>query len=204
MTLVEYLVRAVGLFYALGAIFLIRQMAVSDLMDRVIAAIDLTHEDRRHTVRRWLLGAGAALTGASGVAALLLSSWALPLFAANLILQVSWLVWAARAFPPEDAEDALGRRRTLNAAFFYATVTVTVFALALEGGLRPWTEWQSAVPVAAAMLAYFVYLVRCLRQPANRARDDRPEPVDDDDFDPAKRGDDDDLDDLAPVDRSRD
>jgi hypothetical protein len=201
MTFVEHAIRAVGLFYALGAVFLIRQMAVAELMDRALAAIEMKGEAGKQIVRRWLLGAGAAFTGTSGVAALLLSSWALPLFALNMVLQAGWLVWAASAFPPEDEEDALGRRRTLNAAFFYATVTVTVFALGFEGRLRPWGEWQSAVPVAAATLAYFVYLARSLSGMWRPARDDRPEPADDDD---TPKRDDEYLDDLRPIDRSRD
>lgn len=201
MTFVEYAIRAIGLFYAFGAVFLIRQMAMAEVLDRALAAIELKGEQKKQVVRRWLLGAGAALTGASGVAALLMSSWALPLFAVNMVLQAGWLVWAATAFPPEDEEDALGRRRTMNAAFFYATVTVTVFALGFEGCLRPWDEWQSAVPVAAATLAYFVYLARSLSGMWRPARDDRPEPTDE--YDPPKP-DDDYLDDLAPIDRNRD
>ncbi len=160
MVFVEYLVRGVGALYALGAIFLIRQMAMSELLDRAIAAIKLRREPAKQLVRRWLLGGGAVLTGASGIAALLMSSWAVPLFALNLVAQAGWLAWATTAFPPEDEDDALGRRRTFNAAFLYATVTATVFALAYEGGLRPWLEVASAVPVAAALAAYTVYAVR--------------------------------------------
>lgn len=178
MVFVEYLVRAVGLFYALGAIFLIRQMTMSEMLDRAISAINLEREPARHMLRRWLLGAGAALTGASGVAALLASIWALPLFVINLLLQGGWLLWAAKAFPPEDAEEALGRRRTFNAFFLYATVTATVFALAWEGALRPWDELGTAVPAAAATLGYFVYLLRSMRHVAGLAKDEGEESVD--------------------------
>ena len=187
MGFIEIAVRAVGLFYAAGAILLIRQMAMSEVLDRAIAAINLRREETKVIVRRWLLGAGAALTGASGAAALLLSWWAVPLFAANLVLQGAWLAWAVRAFPPEDEEEALGRRRTFNAFFFYATVTVTVFALAYEGRLRPWGEWQTALPVAVAVAAYTIYLARCLGwlAPSGRGGD----AADDEDFDPAAYGD---------------
>jgi hypothetical protein len=173
MAFVEYAIRAVGLFYALGAIFLIRQMAMSEVLDRSLRAMEGRPELAKDIVRRWLLGAGAALTGASGVAALLASSWAMPLFAANLVVQVGWLIWSSTAFPPQDEEDRLGRRRTFNAAFFYATVTATVFALGLEGLLRPWGEWQSAVPVAAGTLAYCVYLARTLGSLLLPMRDER-------------------------------
>lgn len=189
MVFMEYVVRAVGLFYAAGAIFLIRQMALSEALDMALSAVKLEREPAKHLARRWLLGTGAALTGASGVAALLASVWALPLFVLNLLLQGGWLLWAAKAFPPEDAEDALGRRRTFNAFFFYATVTATVFALAWEGALRPWDEFGTAVPVAAATLGYFVYLLRSMRFVLGLAKDDDFEPVDDDDFDPRERGD---------------
>lgn len=184
MVFLEYLVRGVGLFYALGAVFLIRQMVMSEVLDRALNLIQMTHEPGKVVMRRWLLGAGAVFTGASGVAALLFSSWALPTFAVNLALQGGWLVWAARAFPPQDAEDALGRRRTFNAFFFFATMTVTVFALGYEGRLRPWNELQTALPVVAALAGFAIYLVRGLRWPADTDGEHDNEPVDDEDFEP--------------------
>lgn len=172
MVFIEYAVRAVGLFYAVGSIFLIRQMGVAQVLDHALAALEGKRWESKLVLRHWLLGAVAALTGASGVAALLLSSWAVPLFAANLALQVGWLAWASSAFPPEDAEDALGRRRTFNAAFFFATMTMTVLALFWEGRLRPWDELATAAPVAAATLGYAVYTARHLRG-LGGAADDR-------------------------------
>ena len=187
LLLVEYLVRGVGLLYALGAIFLIRQMALSEVLDRAIALMKARPEPRKQIVRRWLLGGGAVLTGASGVAALLLSSWALPLFVLNLVAQAIWLVWATTAFPPEDEEDALGRRRTMNAAFLCATVAATVFALAFEGRLRPWDEWQSALPVALALAGYAVYALRSFGAFATGTRNETG----------------DGLDEVQPIDRIR-
>lgn len=182
---IEIAARIIGGFYAVGAIFLIRHMAMTEMLDRAIAAIEMQQEPQKQVIRRWLLGIGAVLTGASGVATLLLSSWALPLFALNLLVQGGWLVWATRAFPPQDAEEVLGRRRTFNAAFFYATVAATVMALAYEGRLAPWGEWQTAVPAAVATAGYFAYLVRCLRlaamekQETPQAGDAEGDPLDD-------------------------
>lgn len=183
MIYLEYAVRAVGFFYALGAIFLIRQMAVSDFLDRAIAAVKLEEQPRKEIIRRWLLSVGAALTGASGVGILLMSSWAVPLFVANLVIQVGWLAWSATSFPPQDQEDALGRRRSFNAAFFYATMTVTACALAYEGRLRPWDELQTAGPTIVATFGYFAYLLRSMGYLTGRKDEAREPPVDDDDFD---------------------
>lgn len=158
----EIAARLAGVFYALGGLVAIRTMAVSELLDRALNMITLKREPAKAVVRRWLLGIGAALTGASGVAAALMSVWAVPLFAANLGAQAGWLAWARTAFPPEDEEDALGRRRTTNAALGYAAITLLILYLwhegRLAGVLDPWT----AVPVAAATLGYGAYMLRSL------------------------------------------
>lgn len=158
----EIAARLAGVFYALGGLVAIRAMAVSEMLDRALNMITLKQEPAKAVVRRWLLGTGAVLTGASGVAAALLSSWAVPLFAANLGAQAGWLAWARTAFPPEDEEDAVGRRRTTNAALGCAVLTLLVLYLwregRLAGPLDPWT----AVPTAAATLGYGAYLLRSL------------------------------------------
>ena len=158
----EFAARLVGVFYALGGLVAIRAMAVSELLDRALNMITLKREPAKVVARRWLLGGGAVMTGASGVAAALLSFWAVPLFAANLVVQAGWLAWARTAFPPEDEEEATGRRRTTNAALGYAALTLLVLYLwrqgRLSGALDPWT----AVPTALALLGYGAYLLRSL------------------------------------------
>lgn len=162
----EIAARLAGAFYAVGGLIAIRAMAMSEMLDRALNMITLKREPAKTVVRRWLLGAGAVLTGASGVAAALLSFWAMPLFAANLGAQAGWLAWARTAFPPEDEEDAAGRRRTTNAALGYAVLTLLVLYLwrqgRLSGALDPWT----AVPTGLATLGYGAYLLRGLRWPS--------------------------------------
>ena len=159
----EIAARLAGALYAVGGLIAIRAMAVSEMLDRALNMITLKREPARVVARRWLLGAGAVLTGASGVAAALLSSWAVPLFVVNLALQAGWLMWARTAFPPEDAEEAADRRRTTNAALGCAALTLLVVYLWRDGRLAapldPWT----ALPTAAALLGYGAYLVHGLR-----------------------------------------
>lgn len=162
MEILEIAARLAGAFYAFGGLIAIRSMAMSELLDRAIAMIKLQKEPRKVLVRRLLLGVGGALTGASGFAAALLSWWAVPLFIANMAAQAGWLVWARSAFPPEDEDDAKGRRSTTNAALGYAAVTVAVLYLWRDGRLAPPDHLWTAVPVAIATLGYFAYLYRSL------------------------------------------
>ena len=162
MEVLEIAARFVGAFYAFGGLIAIRSMAISELIDRAIGMINLQKEPRKAAVRRWLLGMGAVLTGASGFAAALLSWWAVPLFIANAVLQVGWLVWARFAFPPEDADEAKGRRSSTNAAVGYAAVMVAVLYLWRDGRLAPFDELWTALPVALATAGYFAYLIRSL------------------------------------------
>lgn len=162
MDFLEIAARLAGAFYALGGLVAIRSLAVSEMLDRAIAMIKLRREEPKVLVRRLLLGVGGALTGASGFAAALLSWWAVPLFLANVAAQAGWLVWARSAFPPEDEDDRKGRRSTTNAALGYAAVAVAVLYLWRDGRLAPFDHPWTAVPVAAAALGYFAYLVRSL------------------------------------------
>jgi len=163
MDVLKFAMQAFGLLYAAGALFVIRSMAMSELLDRVIGAIEMKKPETKDAVRRWLLGGGAVLTGASGVSLFLASSWALPLFAANTVLQAGWLAWARTAFKPEDEEDAQGRRRTTNAALVCAAATLAVAYLWRDGRLYPFDDMPTAAASAAALLAYGCYLVWMLR-----------------------------------------
>lgn len=170
MDFLDVVMRLLGVFYALGAFVGVRSLAMSALIDRAIGMIGMQPEAPKVVARRWLLGAVTVLTGVAGVALALASAWALPLFAANLVLQVAWLGWAWQAFPPQDAEETAGRRRTRNAALGWAVVTAAVAWMWLEGRLSPRQDLVAAVVVLAAAAGYAGWLVRCLRwKPAEGA-----------------------------------
>lgn len=167
MDIIEIVFRAVGIFYAVGALAAIRSLAFSELIDRAIDMITLKKEEPKRVVRRWLLGAGGALTGTGGVALAVMSAWAVPLFILNLAVQAGWLFWAASAFPAEDEEDAAGRRKTLNAALGYAVMAIGVVWLYRSGRLSSYGE---PIPAGLTALAATFYLALLIRQLSFRSR----------------------------------
>lgn len=131
----DWVVRGLGAFYLAGGLAVLAAMARGRVADAMLEA--LTGGTRtKHRVRFLLLAAGAILTAASGLAALTLSRWTVTLMLANVAMQGLWLAWAHRHFPPEDEEDALGRRRTINAAVGFLAITVIVLWLRNSGQIR--------------------------------------------------------------------
>jgi len=148
MDLMDILPRVVGAFYLVGGWLALRAVLGGDMLDRMLAALRAAaRPSRKDAVRRWVLGTGALLTCLSGAALMLMSRWALPLFTANLLVQAGWLAWARTAFPPEDEEEAQGRRSVISAAVGYTAVTALVFWLHWRGRMAPLTD-----PVAAIVL----------------------------------------------------
>jgi len=159
MGFLDIAARAIGVFYFVGGIFVIRQMAFSELLDQVTRAISLERRQPKDGMKLWLLGAGAVLTSGGGAALGVLSAWALPIFAVNLLSQLVWLVWARSAFPVEDDEDRLGRDRTRNAAILYAAMLAGVAALWSAGRLAPLGAPTTAVTLVGLVgaAAYALY-----------------------------------------------
>lgn len=157
MEAAEWAVRLIGGFYAVAGVFAMRSMAVADMIDRALDMIGGRPQAPKDKIRRILLSSGMVLTGASGVAAVLLSAWAPVLFAANIIQQWAWLAWARTAFAPEDAEDAAGRRSTCNAAIGYTLVGAVVLYLWSADRLWPLGTMPQAMVVLAALVAYAGY-----------------------------------------------
>lgn len=162
MDIVEVVFRAVGIFYAIGALAVIRSLTFSELIDRAIDMIALKKEEPKRIVRRWLLGTGGALTGTGGVALAVMSAWAVPIFILNLAVQAGWLFWAASAFPVEDEEDVAARRKTLNAALGCALMAVGVVWLFRSGRLSDYGEPISAGLTALAAVFYLALLIHQL------------------------------------------
>jgi hypothetical protein len=128
----------IGAFYIFAGFIVMRSMAMSTLIDRVLLALDPKADSKSELLRSQVLLVGAYLTLASGVALLIMSPFAPYVFVLNTIVQGGYLIWAERAFPPEDAIDRQGRQRTKNAFVIYLAATAFVVWLAYQGVLRPW------------------------------------------------------------------
>lgn len=127
-----------GAFYIFAGFVVMRTMAMSTLIDRVLLTLDPKSNSKLELLRSQVLLVGAYLTMASGVALLIMSPFAPYVFVLNTILQGGYLVWAEKAFPPEDAIDRQGRQRTKNAFVIYLAATAFVGWMAYQGFLRPW------------------------------------------------------------------
>ena len=162
MDLLDIAARAIGVFYFVGGIFVIRQMAFSELLDHVTRAISLERRQPKDRIKLWLLGAGAVMTSGGGAALAAMSAWALPIFAINLLSQLVWLVWARLAFPVEDDEDRLGRDRTRNAAILYAAILAGVAALWSGGRLASFDNVAAAAVALVGLVGAAVYALYSL------------------------------------------
>ena len=191
MDVIDIVFRLIGVFYAFGGLVAIRAAALDVVLDRAISMITLKPRPRREAVRAWLLGAGAVVTLASGVALAALSQWAVPFFLIGTTLQIVWLFWARHAFPPEDADDQLGRRQTTNAALGYAVVLLGVVWLANAGRLAPFDATGPAIAIGVAAIAGLAYLARSLGWWTGGAFGSRDDDLDDNfDDDEVASGDD--------------
>jgi hypothetical protein len=134
---------AVGAFYVFAGVVVLRAMALDRVMDQLLAALNEPSAPKERMKSR-VLTVGALLTLASGVSLMLLSPLALPVFVANAVWQGGYLLWAEKALPPEDDDEARGRKQTKNAFVVYLAATAFVVWLAAQRLLRPWD-----VPVAS-------------------------------------------------------
>ncbi len=131
---------AIGLFYAVGGLLLLRRLPTEAVMDRMLAALgDETATSEQHRTRFWMLG--GAVIFASGLSLVALSRWTPAFFVGAALLQAGYLAWAARALPAEDEETRRGRRSVVQALLLYLAATAFVLWLDREGGIwRAWIE----------------------------------------------------------------
>lgn len=164
-----YAAVAVGAFYVFAGFVVMRAMALDRLMDQVLAALnDPTAGKER--LKSNVLGVGAFLTLAGGVALAILSPLATVMFAVNALWQGGYLLWAERALPPEDEADRRGRQQTKNAFVIYLAATAFVLWLAGQGELRPWdaplTSHTIDVAVMVAAVAAAWAFIHVRRRPS--------------------------------------
>jgi len=155
----DWAVRGLGAFYLAGGVMVMAALAKGRLAEAMLEALS-GGTRTKHRVRFLLLAAGAVLTATSGLAALTLSRWTVALMLANVAMQGLWLAWAHRHFPPGDEDDALGRRRTINAAVGFLAATVIVLWLQRSGQVRLDGGGWSEAALAALALAMTVWTAR--------------------------------------------
>lgn len=145
---------AVGAFYVFAGFVVLRAAALDRVMDAFLAALNDPSAPNEQ-MRSRVLTAGAFLTLAGGVLLMLLSPLAAPMFVLNAVWQGGYLLWADKALPPEDADDARGRQQTKNAFVVYLAATAFVVWLAVQGQLRPWDvpALTLAIDIAAVVIA---------------------------------------------------
>jgi hypothetical protein len=159
MTIAAYII---GAFYVFAGLVVLRTMAMDRLLDDAIAKLTLKPTEKDEKVKSFLLTLGGVLTFAGGVALAMLSIWALPLFAANVLVQGAYLLWALKYAKPENALEEKGRKQTINAFLLYCAAFVFVIVCRDEGVFA--ARWSFAglpprVPEALFILALTGFFV---------------------------------------------
>lgn len=145
----EVALRAIGAFYVFAGIVSMRAMVMDHLLDQMLAGITLKPIPQKEHRRRGLLISSTLAIGMGGMALMVLSLWAVPLFLLGTATQAFYLAWARKAFPVEDDVERTGRGRTTNAALIYFGATALVGLAAAFGLLRDWLDpWATLVPLA--------------------------------------------------------
>jgi hypothetical protein len=158
--LLEWLVRAAGLFWAVGALMLFRQIQTEMALDNMTAKLErqtqeLAREldaepkqpdpvaawlDRDDRLRRGWIAAQAVILAATALAMLMLHPFAVWMAAVLVLGQGVYFLWresiARRAPTPDAAAHARPSPSTVNAGWFSLGVAVIVWLAAFRGLLR--------------------------------------------------------------------
>ncbi len=171
----DWVVRALGVFWFAGGMVTLRALGVSRVIDAAISAIR-GRRTTRDLVRSSLLALGAVLTALAGFLLAALDRFALATLLANAVVQAIWLVYAARHFPPEDADDRAGRAQTRNAFLFWLAGSAAVIAAERAGAVQfaalPMVEVVAGVAALTALVWQGREIVRMHRTPSLGPMDD--------------------------------
>jgi hypothetical protein len=151
--LLEWLVRGAGLFWAIGALMLFRQIQTEMALDNMAEKLErLAREtnaatDRPDPVTKWIdrddrarrgwIAAQAVILAATALAMLMLHPFAVWMAAILVLGQGVYFLWretaARRAPSPEAAAHARPSRSTVNAGWFSLGVALLVWLAAWRG-----------------------------------------------------------------------
>lgn len=174
---IDIAARGLGVFYAVGGLMAARAMASDLVMDRMLAALEGRRIRVADRVRSLALSVGSLLTTLAGLALAVMSEASLALFTANAAVQAVWLLFARAAFPPADADEAKGRRASINAFVGWLAATVFVAWLWGAGRLADLMAPGPTLVLAAGTLALAAYGAQIFGEAARRLR---PPPSDGD------------------------
>ncbi len=182
MIVIEILFRLIGAFYLAGAIFGARRMILDATIDKAIAALSMKPQPPMETKRRRIVLAGVVLAGLSGMALLVGSLWAVPLFALTSASHLYLTLWCARYDPPQDPGEVRERSRSNIASIGFAVIGAGVVLLASQGRLADLADPLWAAIILATGIAIVAMLVRGMRwmpaaAPTRFLDDDAPLPI---------------------------
>jgi hypothetical protein len=127
-----FLVSALGLFYVIGAILVLRRVRLEWLFDHAIET--LTHRREPDRNRSYFMAVAAVLYGAAGLALLLRSGYAVWLLGAGLVLQASYYCVLSLVISPEARANDDRWRKAWNAAMV-STAAFAFSAYAMRSGI---------------------------------------------------------------------
>lgn len=143
--LLSLLGMAVGLFYAVGAVLLLRALAVDAVMDRMLEGLGTAGDAADRTRRRWWMPGGALLL-AAGLSLLVMSRWTPLAFALAGLFQAAWLLRG-------------GRGASLRAFLLFLLAGALVWRLDRDGLWRAWIEPAVLELLALACIAAVISAV---------------------------------------------
>jgi hypothetical protein len=162
------ILRLIGAFYAVGAVFGLRRCAMDLLMTRALAALSAADpaETRAEARQMAFYIAQILLVGLGGIALLALLDLALPIFLASIGLQAlyAWVI-GPRLGDLGDPPGSPERARRQWSRLLFVVVTLLVAGAAHAGVLRGWqaAPWPALALAALLALALLLYAARLLR-----------------------------------------
>lgn len=182
MIVIEILFRLIGAFYLAGAIFGARRMILDATIDKAIAALSMKPQPEIETKRRRIVLVGVVLAGVSGMALVVASLWAVPLFALTTASHLYLTLWRARYDPPQDPSEVRERSRSNVASIGFAVIGAGVVVLASQGRLAGFADPLRASIILATGIGIVAMLVRGMRwkpaaEPTSLLDDDAPLPI---------------------------
>lgn len=160
------ILRLLGAYYAVGAVFGLRRCAMDLLLTRALAALGAPDpaESRAETRQMAFYTAQILLVGLGGIALMALLDLALPIFLASLLLQAlyAWVI-GPRLGDPGDPPGSADRVRRQRSRMLFLAVTLLVAAAAYAGLLRraePGPALALAALLSLALLGYAFHLLR--------------------------------------------
>ena len=129
----EWAARAIGVFYVLGGLMLLRQAWLNWRLHRAVSGL-LPATAADHAAEA-VIAVSGMLVLLAGVALTLLSAWAVVAFMLGWTIQAGYLLWASRWTWTREPIAPGSRRRSVHAFAGFTAVTALVLCLPMAGVL---------------------------------------------------------------------